>query len=154
MEETFSDFSAFVTRYNNDNYEAVMSSTSKGYGKALKALRERENFELQLKQSNGSYDVYFAYIEFELSSAKVQIPRLAQTLFERILCVFWQQQPLWLEYTSYAVRITSLWNSSLTNPDTEEIRRRGGCFNIESSHTQLPLERRAMGFLYTISGAA
>ena len=103
MEETFSDFSAFVTRYNNDIYEAVMSSTSKGYGKALKALRERELFELQLKQSNGSYEAYLAYIEFELSSAKVQIPRLTQTLFERVLCIFWQQQPLWLEYISYAV---------------------------------------------------
>jgi hypothetical protein len=104
MEETFSDFSAFVTKYNNDNYEAMMSSASKGYGKALKALRERELFELQLTQSSGSYEVYSAYLEFELSSAKVQIPRLTQTLFERILGIFWQQQPVWLEYGSYAVR--------------------------------------------------
>ena len=116
MEETFSDFSAFVTKYNNDNYEAMMSSASKGYGKALKALRERELFELQLTQSNGSYEVYSAYLEFELSSAKIQIPRLAQTLFERILGIFWQQQPVWLEYGSYAVRILPLWNLSLTYP--------------------------------------
>jgi hypothetical protein len=104
MEETFSDFSAFVTKYNNANYEAVMSSTSKGYGRALKALRERELFELQLTRSNGSYEVYSAYIEFELSSAKVQIPRLTQTMFERVLAIFWQQQPLWQEYGFYAVR--------------------------------------------------
>ena len=104
MEETFSDFSAFVTKYNNANYEAVMSSTSKGYGRALKALRERELFELQLTRSNGSYEVYSAYIEFELSSAKVQIPRLTQTLFERVLAIFWQQQPLWQEYGFFAVR--------------------------------------------------
>jgi len=84
-----------------------MTSASKGYGKALKALREREKFELQLTQSDGSYEVYSAYLEFELSSAKAQIPRLTQTLFERILAVFWQQQPLWLEYSFYAVRTIS-----------------------------------------------
>lgn len=90
-----------------------MTSASKGYGNALKALREREIFELQVTQSNGSYEVYSAYLEFELSSAKVQIPRLTQILFERILRIFWQQQPLWLEYSSYAVQTISQSNEPL-----------------------------------------
>ena len=81
-----------------------MSSTSKDYGKALKALREREIYELQLSQTNGSYEVYSAYLEWELSStAKVQLPRLTQMLFERILVTYWQQDSLWQEYAYFGV---------------------------------------------------
>ena|ERR1700694_2573721 len=103
MEETFSDFSAFVTKYSNDTYEATMSSTSKDYGKALKALREREVFELQLKQTTGSYQVYVAYLEWEQTAAKVQNPRMVQTLFERALVTFWQQPSIWEDYAYYTV---------------------------------------------------
>lgn len=85
-----------------------MSATSKDYGKSLKALREREIFELQLTQSNGSYEVFSAYIEWEQSSAKVKIPRLTQTLFERCLVVYWQQTTVWEDYTYYAVYIVQL----------------------------------------------
>lgn len=80
-----------------------MSSTSKDYGKALRALREREMFELQLRQSSGAYEVYVAYLEWELSAAKVQTPRLVQTLFERTLVTFWQQPSIWEDYAYYTV---------------------------------------------------
>lgn len=104
MEETFSEFSAFVTKYLNDDYETIMSSTSKDYGRALKALREREVFELQLKQSNGSLPVFSAYLDWERTSSKSSIPRLTQTLFERALVIYWQQPSIWQDYASFAVR--------------------------------------------------
>ena len=69
MEETYSDFSAFVGKYSNDTYESTMSSTSREYGKALKALREREVFELQLNQSKHSFEAFSAYLDWEQSSA-------------------------------------------------------------------------------------
>jgi hypothetical protein len=103
LEETYSDFSAFVTKYSNDTYQPIMASTSKEYGKALKALREREIFELQLTQSNGSYQVFSAYLEWEQAAAKTKIPRLTQTLFERTLVAFWQQSSLWEDYVYYGV---------------------------------------------------
>jgi squamous cell carcinoma antigen recognized by T-cells 3 len=113
MEETQAEFSAFVTKYNNDQYESIMTSTSKEYGKALKALREREVYELQLIQTNSSYEVYSAYLEWELStSAKVQIPRLTQMLFERVLVTYWQQDELWQEYVYFGV--LSLQGKELT----------------------------------------
>ena len=104
MEETFSEFSAFVTKFLNDDYETIMSSTSKDYGRALKALREREVFELQLKQSNGSLSVFSAYLDWERTSSKSSIPRLTQTLFERALVIYWQQPSIWQDYASFAVR--------------------------------------------------
>lgn len=104
MEETFSEFSAFVTRYSNDNYESTMASASKEYGKGLKALREREVFELQLNQSNGAYEVFAAYLEWELASgSKTGAPALAKTLFERALAIYWQQKTLWEDYACYQV---------------------------------------------------
>jgi hypothetical protein len=104
MEETHAEFSAFTTKYNNHKYESIMSSSSKEYGKALKALREREIYELQLSQTNGSYEVFSAYLEWELSTnAKVQLPRLTQMLFERTLVTYWQQDALWQEYAYFGV---------------------------------------------------
>jgi hypothetical protein len=88
----------------NDQYEETMSSTSKEYGKALKALREREVFELQLKQSNGSLPIFFAYLDWERSlSPKSSNPRLTQTLFERALVIYCLQPSLWQDYASFAV---------------------------------------------------
>lgn len=105
MEETYSDFSAFVGKYSNDTYESTMSSTSREYGKALKALREREVFELQLNKSNYSFDAFSAYLDWEQSSGfKSQNPRMVQTLFERTLVIYWQQQSTWEDYVYYAVR--------------------------------------------------
>src|SRR5436190_6784397 len=105
MEETYSEFSVFVGEYSNDTYESTMSSTSKEYGKALKALREREVFELQLHQSNQSFEAFSAYLNWEQSSApKSQNPRLAQILFERTLVIYWQQQSTWEDYVYFAVR--------------------------------------------------
>jgi hypothetical protein len=103
MEQTFSEFSAFVTKYSNDTYESTMSSASKEYGKALKALREREVFELQLQQSSGSYQVFLAYLDWEKYSAKPHNLHLTQTLFERALLIYWQQPSLWEDYSYYLV---------------------------------------------------
>jgi squamous cell carcinoma antigen recognized by T-cells 3 len=104
MEETYAEFSTFVGKFSNDTYEATMSSTSKGYGKALKALREREVFELQLIQSHNSYEIFSAYLNWEQSSSpKSHNPRLVQMLFERALAIHWQQQSTWEDYAYYAV---------------------------------------------------
>jgi squamous cell carcinoma antigen recognized by T-cells 3 len=109
MEETHAEFSAFVTKYNNDSYEAIMSSASKDYGKALKALREREFFELQLQHSGGSYEAYLSYIQWEQSTTKkVFIPALLRTLFERALVTHWQQPSLWDEYVHFAVYLMEI----------------------------------------------
>jgi len=103
MEDTFSEFSAFVTKYINDEYETIMSSTSKDYGKALKALREREVFELRLQQSNASLSAFSAYLDWERSSPKSSIPPLTQTLFERALVIHWQESSIWQDYIHFAV---------------------------------------------------
>jgi hypothetical protein len=103
MEDTFSEFSAFVTKNINDEYEKIMSSTSKDYGKALKALREREVFELRLQQSNASLSAFLVYLDWERSSTKSSIPRLTQTLFERALVIHWQESSIWQDYIYFAV---------------------------------------------------
>lgn len=113
MEDTYSEFSAFIGKYSNDTYEATMSSSSKEYGKGLKALREREVFELQLVQSHGSYEIFSAYLNWEQSSSpKYHNPRLVQALFERTLVLYWQQHSVWEDYAYYAVSL----NWYLINP--------------------------------------
>jgi len=81
-----------------------MSSSSKDYGKALKALREREIFELQLAQTNYSYETFSSYLQWELSNGpKVHITPLTTTLFERALVTWWQQPSIWEDYAHFAV---------------------------------------------------
>jgi len=91
-----------------------MSSSSKDYGKALKALRERDMYELQLEQTGGAYEVFTAYLDWEETSTKghVQIPRLTQMLFERALVTYWQHPKLWEDYAYYGVHFLP----SLTPP--------------------------------------
>jgi len=108
MEETYSEFSAFVTQYSNDTYEATMMSAAKEYGKALKAFRERELYEFQLSKSNSSFEVYSAYLEWEQTAAKHQIPRLTQALFERALAIYWQISTIWEDYAYYGVHFQIL----------------------------------------------
>jgi len=104
MEDTYQEFSSFISKHHNDDYEKIMSSTSKDYGKALKALREREIFELQLTQTNYSYEAYSAYLQWELSNGpKIHITPLTKTLFERALVTWWQQGSVWEDYASFAV---------------------------------------------------
>jgi squamous cell carcinoma antigen recognized by T-cells 3 len=105
MEDTFQEFSSFISRYQNDNYEKIMASTSKDYGKALKALREREIFEMQLQQTGYSNETYFAYLQWELSNApKVHITPLTKTLFERALAIWWQQSSIWEDYAHFVIK--------------------------------------------------
>jgi len=104
IEETFQEFSSFVSKHQNDNYEKIMSSASKDYGKALKAVREREVFELQLTQTNYSYETFSAYLQWEMSnSPKAHITPLTKTLFERALVTWWQQAPIWEDYAHFVV---------------------------------------------------
>ena len=104
MEETYAEYSSFIGKYSNDNYEATMSSSSKDYGKSLRGLREREDFELQVRQSGGLLEIFSKYLDWELSSApKFHNSRLVQTLFERTLAINWQAQAIWESYVHYAV---------------------------------------------------
>jgi hypothetical protein len=80
-----------------------MSSASKDYGLGLKLFRQRDNFELQLQQSNQSYETFSAYLEWEKTHAKPQSPLIAQILFERAVAIHWQQPALWEDYAYYTV---------------------------------------------------
>lgn len=129
-----------------------MSSTSREYGKALKALREREVFELQLNQSNYSFEAFSAYLDWEQSSApKIQNPRLAQTLFERTLIIHWQQRSTWEDYVYHAVRFFNSYRlKHWLRLDSEKIWCRWGHLDSRAIHAQLSVERRSLGILSSI----
>ncbi|ORY85762.1 hypothetical protein BCR37DRAFT_391518 [Protomyces lactucae-debilis] len=63
--ETFSDFSSFVTKYDNSNYEDLLSRASITFAIAKKALMERQDHERMLKQTDGSLQAYLAYLTWQ-----------------------------------------------------------------------------------------
>ena len=62
--DTFSDFSSFITKYDNSSYEHIMASASKALAPAKTKIQQRERFELKLKEDK-SAGVYQEYLYWE-----------------------------------------------------------------------------------------
>lgn len=85
LSETFSDYSTFITTYDNANYETELVKANKIYSAALKTLEVRDTWEISIKE-NDSLENYAAYIQWELSQPKkYQESKLVMALYERVL---------------------------------------------------------------------
>ncbi|KAF5101959.1 hypothetical protein D0Z00_000614 [Geotrichum galactomycetum] len=126
LAKTFSDYSTFITTYDNVNYETELVKANKIYSTALKTLEVRDTWEIGIKE-NDSLENYAAYIQWELSRPKkFQEPKLVIALYERVL-------------EKYPTSFAAIWDDyilymSLTGVSTTEIldlirRATRGCPN-------------------------
>ncbi|KAG5438569.1 hypothetical protein PCANB_002674 [Pneumocystis canis] len=100
MENCFSDFSNFITNYDNSNYEKIMISANKIYSPALIKYQARDFHEIQLSQSNYAYDQFIKYLEWELHQKPQEI-ELINTLYERLLKCYPLAVNIWEDYIQF-----------------------------------------------------
>ncbi|KTW27481.1 U6 snRNP complex subunit PRP24 [Pneumocystis jirovecii RU7] len=102
MENCFSDFSSFITNYDNPNYEEIMIATNKIYNPALIKYQARDFHEIQLSQSNYAYEEFIKYLEWELHQKPQEI-ELICILFERLLKCYPLSANIWEDYIQFMV---------------------------------------------------
>ncbi|QSL66641.1 hypothetical protein MERGE_001024 [Pneumocystis wakefieldiae] len=107
METCFSDFSSFITNYDNANYEEIMVSTNKIYNPALVKYQERDFYEMQLSKYDYAYDQYVKYLEWELHQKPQEI-ELICTLFERFLKSYPLSVNIWEDYIQFMFEKSSI----------------------------------------------
>ncbi|EMR10887.1 hypothetical protein PNEG_01034 [Pneumocystis murina B123] len=107
METCFSDFSSFITNYDNTNYEEIMVSTNKIYSPALVKYQERDFHEMELSKYNYAYDQYVKYLEWELHQKPQEIGLIC-TLFERFLKSYPLSADIWEDYTQFMFEKSSI----------------------------------------------
>ncbi|PWW76639.1 hypothetical protein C7212DRAFT_279352 [Tuber magnatum] len=107
--DTFSEFSTFITRYDNANYESVMVSTNKLYAAALSKYNERSIYEDRLAKHGQvslaeEWNAWAEYLEWETSQPKKKLDvDMACALYERCLLCFGEQARVWEEYVFFAL---------------------------------------------------
>ncbi|KAM0751866.1 hypothetical protein T439DRAFT_325059 [Meredithblackwellia eburnea MCA 4105] len=101
IEDTFSSYSSFVTKENNEKYSSLLPAANKVYAPALKKTEEREPMELKLKQANNADWAFAAYLDWELQVKQPDVA-LVSALFERATMEHQQNVKIWEMFVAFA----------------------------------------------------
>ncbi|CAG8634584.1 14937_t:CDS:10 [Funneliformis caledonium] len=102
IDKTFSDYSTFITQYDNLHYESVMIETNKYVSESKDKYYQRDRYENALKASGNALDKFMDYIEFEKKQKK-QIVNAIRTLYERAIAIYYLEYSLWEDYMLYLI---------------------------------------------------
>ncbi|GET53286.1 RNA-binding protein Prp24 [Rhizophagus irregularis DAOM 181602=DAOM 197198] len=97
VDKTFSDYSSFITKYDNFNYENVMIETNKYVSETKGKYYERDQYENALTASNNPLDKFMDYIDFEKKQKKPVVNAI-RTLYERAIANYYFDNTLWENY--------------------------------------------------------
>ncbi|CAG8433358.1 1567_t:CDS:10 [Diversispora eburnea] len=100
LEKTFTEYSSFITKYNNDNYESLMIESNSLFNEAKSQYYKRDKYEQELIDSNFALDKFMNYIQFEKQQPKPFLP-IIRTLYERAIYVHYLVPYLWEDYIFY-----------------------------------------------------
>ncbi|RHZ79064.1 hypothetical protein Glove_152g72 [Diversispora epigaea] len=100
LEKTFTDYSSFITKYNNDNYESLMIESNSLFSEAKSQYYKRDKYEQELIDSNFTLDKFMNYIQFEKQQPKSFLP-IIRTLYERAIYIHYLVPYLWEDYIFY-----------------------------------------------------
>jgi hypothetical protein len=108
MDDTFSAYSTFETRFDNQHYMKNIKLANAVYAKAKSDLNSLEKWELKLVPEE--WDTFLAFIEHEMASKRPEVFRI-RTLYERALILHYYSPFVWDEYLTFLVNISnsSLW---------------------------------------------
>jgi hypothetical protein len=104
MENTFSDYSRFVTVYDNDSYGTRLPAANKRYAPALALLTEREVKESELKQQAYSPAAYIEYAGWEREVKRPAI-QLVLALYERAVAHHPEDAAIWDGYLEFCASV-------------------------------------------------
>lgn len=101
LDQTFSDYSSFVTAYDNENYEDELIAGNKIYSQTQKALQYRESWEIRVSNEK-TLQAYAEYIQWEIRRPKKFQNRLLVTaLYERAIHLDPHVVEVWDDYILY-----------------------------------------------------
>ncbi|GAA5883487.1 hypothetical protein JCM16303_003825 [Sporobolomyces ruberrimus] len=104
IKQTFDEYSTFVTKFDNDNYDVSLPAASKLYSGAAKKSDEREIEEVKLKQAGFTLRAYLEYIAWERQVKKPDTP-LVKNLFERAVGEFPNEYEIWETWVEFEWRL-------------------------------------------------
>jgi RNA recognition motif-containing protein len=149
-DSTLSNFSTFNSRYNPDNYEAIMEHAVKQNAHIKKTYALREEFEFRLSRAmqdgdqNAEYYAFTRYLKWEKKTIGVSSFRLVNAVFERAHVRFPVDPGLWEDHAEFLI-----WqnNSSVSLLDVlERATRHCPWSGSLWSHRILTLEAEHRGF--------
>ncbi|KAK9469183.1 hypothetical protein V1512DRAFT_284317 [Lipomyces arxii] len=110
--ETFSEYSSFITQYENHNYEKELVAANKLVAETRRTLRELEPYEDHLKFEPTDINVWAQYIDVAIARPKKYFDQqLPKTIYERALAqaptisAIWDQYLLFLLDQSFSFSV-------------------------------------------------
>ncbi|GAA5937957.1 U6 snRNP complex subunit PRP24 [Sporobolomyces koalae] len=104
IKQTFDEYSSFVTKFDNDNYDQSLPAASKIYSVSSEISNERESEEAKLKSANFSAQAYLDYIEWERQPKRPDT-RLVKALFERAIKDHSSELEIWETWIEFEWRL-------------------------------------------------
>ncbi|ODQ54656.1 hypothetical protein SAICODRAFT_77260, partial [Saitoella complicata NRRL Y-17804] len=105
LEGTFSNYSSFVSKYLEADYEVELVAANTIVANTRRLLHAREPFETSLKQSGNSAEAFAEYIHFEFTRREHEIPELRKALYERTMAAHPFSAGIWDEYVLYLIEV-------------------------------------------------
>ncbi|GAA6038706.1 hypothetical protein JCM8097_002356 [Rhodosporidiobolus ruineniae] len=102
--QTFSAYSSFITKYDNDSYDDALPKANKVYSPAAKKADERYPEEAKLEKAGYSAQAYLEYIGWEREVKRPDIP-LVKGLFERAVHDHPKDVDVWETWIEFLQRI-------------------------------------------------
>ncbi|KAI8802020.1 hypothetical protein BJ742DRAFT_834820 [Cladochytrium replicatum] len=100
IEETFSELSSFVTRFENEHYEERMSASQIVYNKTQQEMVKLEPFESRLRQ-NGYLLTDFLEYAWKMAASKPIDRFRVRSIYERAILVHPTDSFLWDSYITF-----------------------------------------------------
>ena len=118
-DQTFQQFSTFISTYDNSAYEETMAVTNRRAAQAKQQFAHREPFELKIKAAVGNGDrdaeryAFLEYIDWEVRKQGVFSFHLINSLYERATLRFPTDASLWEDHVNALVENASAGFSAL-----------------------------------------
>jgi hypothetical protein len=100
IDNTFSEYSSFETKFDNREYTARCKLASSIVEKTILECRAREKFELDLIESSCALDVFCSYIDYENGNKNIL---RTITLFERAINIHCLDPLIWNTYLTFLI---------------------------------------------------
>lgn len=99
IDDTFSQYSSFITAYDNANYESLMVSAQKKYSQAKASLQSCDEWESALGSDPTNLSIYADYIQWELHRPKKYFDQnMVKALYERAIMINQFTPEIWDDY--------------------------------------------------------
>eukprot|EP00842_Homolaphlyctis_polyrhiza_P003128 jgi/Hompol1/3816/HPOL_003362-RA len=98
IDATLSSYSSFETAFDNEHYLAHMKKSTELSAKCKKEIKQLENLERKLAQSNYSLEGYEAYIAAEKMAASSATTDRIRAIYERAIESYCLHPALWDSY--------------------------------------------------------